>query len=414
MREERKDTMRVAVLEYALREYILNVFSRHPAVELACFLEHRPQEDVYKGIPVRPLSSLDGGGAAQYDAVLAAVPSDVVNTMLVLQMHDYGVRNLYFLRRYFMGRQEDFLTDSGFHPEKVDAASFDKPYIPHIEAHVCDHCNLNCKACDHFSPFVREKWTVDMAQFRRDMARLTELADVARFLALGGEPLLEPELCMELVRIGRRILPRAEIHVLTNCTLMLKMKPEFWQTLREHSVILDMSLYPPVADKLQEFLDLLEQYGVEYNLNRVTTFFKRLTLYPFEDTALNNARCASRSCHFLRDGCLYKCPDAYLIGYMAESIGTVPEALRERDFVRLADVTDPWAMVRKLEGPCELCRRCTIDRQENIPWQSAGASPDPVDWLLEDRLSVENKLLWEYNGVLEKEVERLKTAAGEG
>ena len=44
------------------------------------------------------------------------------------------------------------------------------PYIS-FEYHLNDHCNLNCKGCDHFSPLAEEKFT-NYEQFEKDMFSL--------------------------------------------------------------------------------------------------------------------------------------------------------------------------------------------------------------------------------------------------
>jgi MoaA/NifB/PqqE/SkfB family radical SAM enzyme len=53
--------------------------------------------------------------------------------------------------------------------------------------HLTDHCNLNCRGCDNFSPLA-DKRNVDVAVFERDIARIAELGGVSDLQLLGGSP----------------------------------------------------------------------------------------------------------------------------------------------------------------------------------------------------------------------------------
>ena len=51
-------------------------------------------------------------------------------------------------------------------PEK---AGDKKPYLVHIETHICDHCNLNCKACNNYSSFVHKRSQASLEQWAKDI-----------------------------------------------------------------------------------------------------------------------------------------------------------------------------------------------------------------------------------------------------
>ncbi len=40
--------------------------------------------------------------------------------------------------------------------------SKNKGYIPYLETHLCDHCNLNCKGCGYCSPLVTKETFADI------------------------------------------------------------------------------------------------------------------------------------------------------------------------------------------------------------------------------------------------------------
>jgi len=388
--------MRIAVIEQGHREYLLDTFARHPdfAAEIVCFAEEKPSAQSYREFPVIPLSELKGCGC---DAVLVAVSHNHHLSRLLTRLHDEKVANVHVLRLFALDTHADFIAGGKFDPACVEQmpGQGEKPYLVHLETHVCDHCNLNCKACNNFSPFVTEPGVADIAQFDADLRQLAKLfSNIGRFFLLGGEPLLEPERCGEMAGIVRRYFPNTELRVLTNALLVQKMTPEFWGCLRENDAVVHISVYPPVLERLEEIEATLRAYGVKYLLARkVERFVKRLTLYPFEDAGFNNDRCGSAGCHYLRGGGLAKCPDGILVGNMAPALGCSPEALRDGKVINIAQEDDGWEVIRRLDSPCDLCRRCTHRRLETITWEPVKGAADAADWLIENRLEYENRKL---------------------
>ena len=54
-----------------------------------------------------------------------------------------------------------------------------------FEVHIVEHCNLNCKQCEHFSPLA-EKSYLPVERYERDCRRLSELSRGRRFLWVGS------------------------------------------------------------------------------------------------------------------------------------------------------------------------------------------------------------------------------------
>lgn len=224
--------MRIAVIENKLKDYIINVFHQHlnSEIELAGFLDWKPQQDAYQDIPIGKIEDLE---REQYDAILIAVKDNRYLSRLLTYLHNKQMQNVYVVRLFALDKQEDFLREA--QPMKLDGMWADrmpegneKPYLVHLETHVCDHCNLNCKACNNFSPFVKGPSYADIDQFERDLKRLAELfSGIGRFFLLGGEPLLAPKLCCDMIRCFRKYFPTNELRVLTNATLILSMKDGF-------------------------------------------------------------------------------------------------------------------------------------------------------------------------------------------
>jgi hypothetical protein len=62
-----------------------------------------------------------------------------------------------------------------------------------IEINITDHCNLNCRSCDHFSPIAKE-YFLDLKSFENDMKRLAELSGglIWRISIQGGGTITTP------------------------------------------------------------------------------------------------------------------------------------------------------------------------------------------------------------------------------
>ena len=386
--------MRVAVIENRLKDYVIDIFNRHQdtEIELINFLEWKPNQEQYQGISIGKIEELYNG---QFDIILVAIKENRYLSRLLTYLHKRHIQNVYIVRLFALDMQEDFLDETQsmyLHGIKVDCMpkENEKPYLVHLETHVCDHCNLNCKACNNFSPFVKEPSYADIGQFESDLKRLAELfSGIGRFFLLGGEPLLAPELCCDMIRCYRKYFPVNELRVLTNATLILTMKDEFWDCVRENDVIIHISLYPPVKERIGEIRERLESRKVKYIVfKEVETFAKRLTLYPFEDEKFNNEHCGSAGCHYLRNGEISKCPDAMLVDFMVGGNAELKNlALNERE--NLMRVSNAWELIEKLEEYIDLCKKCTFKRIKRTKWERIENEADAMDWLVPNRYEYE-------------------------
>ncbi len=406
--------MKVAVIENRLKDYVIDIFNRHQdtEIELINFLEWKPNQEQYQGISIGKIEELYNG---QFDIILVAIKENRYLSRLLTYLHKRHIQNVYIVRLFALDMQEDFLDETQsmyLHGIKVDCMpkENEKPYLVHLETHVCDHCNLNCKACNNFSPFVKEPSYADIGQFESDLKRLAELfSGIGRFFLLGGEPLLAPELCCDMIRCYRKYFPVNELRVLTNATLILTMKDEFWDCVRENDVIIHISLYPPVKERIGEIRERLESRKVKYIVfKEVETFAKRLTLYPFEDEKFNNEHCGSAGCHYLRDGEISKCPDAILVDFMVDGNAEL-KSLGLNDRESLLKVNNAWELIEKIDSPVDLCKKCTYKRLEKIKWECVDDKAQSADWLLPHRYEAEIDKLKCENKILDSERESLKS-----
>jgi len=329
-----------------------------------------------------------------FDAIIVFIRANRYLENVLFTLMKLAIKNVFVPRLFAMDTKINVLkglknNDESFtYDESVlDKIDGGKPYLVHLETHVVDHCNLNCKACNNFSPFVKKPYFADLESFKNDIAQLASMySGIGRFFLLGGEPLLAPDLCCKMIKVYREYFPQNELRVLTNASLILKMDDDFWDVLRTEDVIIHISLYPPIKSDIEAIENKLREKSIKYIIfKEVTMFLKHWTEFPFEDDKYNNIRCDSAGCHFLRSGKMYKCPDAYLIGNV-EGIGA---DLSTKDGISIYD-NNSSQIIEKLLDSIDLCKKCSYKRAENINWEPVGNNVNIKDWFLPNRLEAEN------------------------
>ena len=255
-----------------------------------------------------------------------------------------------------------------------------EPYLTHLETHICDHCNLNCKACNNFSPFVRKRVPVSLEQWEQDIKRIASVYKVRKVNFLGGEPLLEPDLAKEFVTLTRKILPKTTFQLLTNGLLASAMKPDFWQTMIDNDVAVGVTIYPPAFKMFPDICTALDKSGVRYRYRKTMKFGRRLRLCENQNATLNAYTCGSGGCHHVRDGRIYKCPDAFLIKYLDDMEGT--NFVSKHGILIDEAIKDPLHALDVLQEPIDLCRYCDNAHGKVLDWEKCEGEPNIKDWLI--------------------------------
>src|SRR6201992_4334994 len=103
--------------------------------------------------------------------------------------------------------------------------------IPHLETDITTACQLSCVACNHLVPLYRHHGVLrsDPEQISADLNHLSTFLHADKWGALGGEPLLHPQL-PSILTIVRDSNICDEIEVWTNGLLLPRMSPDFWSS----------------------------------------------------------------------------------------------------------------------------------------------------------------------------------------
>ncbi len=197
---------------------------------------------------------------------------------------------------------------------------FDGFQIPHIDVHLVEHCNLNCKYCSHFSN-IAEKEFYNVEKFEQDMQQLSKITEskISNIQLLGGEPLLHPDI-EKLFDITRKYFPKSAIDLLTNGLLLDSQKKSFWLSMNKNNIYLCPSLYPininwkSVLKKAKKYHVYVATDGRDEELtldnipsHTVHSFYKLNLDFKGEQQWKKGSCPYGPSCANFTDGKLYPC-----------------------------------------------------------------------------------------------------------
>jgi MoaA/NifB/PqqE/SkfB family radical SAM enzyme len=265
-----------------------------------------------------------------------------------------------------------------------------KKRIPILHIHLADHCNLNCRGCDNFSPLSPEVFAqVDVVE--RDCARMSELSggQVDEVQLLGGEPLLHPEVTRFLA-IARNCFPTAPVKLVTNGILLLKQPETFWESCRENRIEIVMTKYPIQIDhnKIEQHV---RAQGVAFRFYGNTRAIPKtmmcapLDLSGKQDGRDSFLRCNSANrCIAMDNGRVYTCS---LIPYVKYFNAQFKQQLQvtAQDSIDLHKAGSIHEILEFVAHPMPFCRYCNrkgiiwdigfgISRKEMSEWTSKESS----------------------------------------
>ena len=259
-----------------------------------------------------------------------------------------------------------------------------KPYLPYLEYHVADQCNLNCRACEHYSGLVMEPKFPVFEEWKEQIQKLKSyISDIGMIRILGGEPLLNPELG-KYIRKTKELYPEAIIGVVTNALLIKQMPESLWKTMKETDTVILISFYPPMKEKMPEIEKYIQEKGITCSVSDyITCFTKKQVLTPQPDRETEQVffNCVQARCHNLYEGKLAACflpfTTRYFNSYYKEML---KEPLPEDGAIDLyQEGLTVEEMKLRLLVPFERCRYCSEPKEIN--WGQI-THPSPLeDWI---------------------------------
>lgn len=251
------------------------------------------------------------------------------------------------------------------------------PYLPYLEYHVADHCNLNCKYCTHYSPLVLQPVYTEYDKFAADLRQLKKhIIDIGVIRILGGEPLLNPELG-RFIELTRELYPASIITVVTNGMLLDRLEPGLIEVMKKNMAFFHISFYPPLKDKVQEIQKYLYEQEIPYTItSMITEFNKTQTMTPQENEDFFYS-CFQASCTCLHEGKVAPCYAPFTTKYFNEAFG---QELPVNEGVDLYDdgLTFP-VLKAELLIPMQRCSYCISGKA--CDWEIIGKNSTLQDWV---------------------------------
>ena len=298
-----------------------------------------------------------------------------------------GVRNSLFLLLaagvdendiYLFERASKF--DSN-HVEDMIEPYLSKPYLPYLEYHVADHCNLNCRACEHYSGLVENPKYPIFDDFKKQFIRLKELInDIGVIRILGGEPLLNKEI-EKYLELTRKLYPEASICIVTNALLIKSMPDSLFDTMKRENIYFSISFYPPLENGMNDILSFLKEKEVQYIIFEMAKkFTMKQTLVRKSDMNYFR-RCYQARCNNFYEGKLAACFLPFTTNYFNEAFKdelSEPIPLDGAIDIMQDDVTVE-DIKKWLITPFDRCRYCTDPIE--IEWSVVGKDRKLEDWV---------------------------------
>ncbi|MDR0764691.1 MAG: hypothetical protein LBE65_03765 [Synergistaceae bacterium] len=242
-----------------------------------------------------------------------------------------------------------------------------------FEMHLADHCNLNCKGCNHFSPLVVKEKFLDAGIFKKDCERIAGLSggllEGIRFM--GGELLLHKNV-VDILNTGRKYFPKATLDIVTNGILLPKQPKEFWETCGKNGIHIHISKYP-IKINNDEIDGLARQYNVKILRLSANTGLQwhemKLDVKGGQNMEENFRLCPqANNCINLYEGKLYTCPTIAYIQYLNEYHGE-NFVVTEEDYIDIYKARSMDEILDFLCKPVQFCRYCDIKKwNATVEW----------------------------------------------
>ena len=243
-----------------------------------------------------------------------------------------------------------------------------------FQVHLVEHCNLNCRGCDHFSPIAEQEF-LDPDEFEKDITRLKELFPDSKPLItlLGGEPLLHSKVT-QFMRIARETFDEARIDLITNGVLLSRMDEQFWEACKKYIIDIRPTKYPVSAD-YSGAEEIAKKYGIhlKYFLDNGT--LKTLWKHPLDiegkQDPVEMFRCCGEANHCLTldHGKLYTCSVAAYNRHFQKYFGVSLKYSGETNGIDIYQAKNRMEIMDYLSRPVDMCRHCRVkDRTFDNPW----------------------------------------------
>lgn len=263
-----------------------------------------------------------------------------------------------------------------------------RPRVIQVEYHLSHGCNLACESCSHFSQ-ENHSGRATPQSFYGELAPWARRLNPRYVLLLGGEPLLNPDLC-EILPIARELWPQGgregvQILLVSNGLLLPKWASRLPKVLQDNDIRLDLSRHHDAPEYLEKFdaaVALARSWGIPGTPMLRESFAKWTHIYkgsganvlPFTDGNPQRSweRCVSHWCLQIHEGMLWKCPPVAYLPMQHKKFGVDTQAwapfLHYQPLKPMCSEAELEEFVnRKCESVCGLCPANPVAFRKPLP-----------------------------------------------
>lgn len=226
-----------------------------------------------------------------------------------------------------------------------------------VEMHIVDHCNLNCNCCNHFSPLA-EPWFIELEDFRNQLFNIKNNINLTRFLILGGEPTLHPQL-FEICQIARDILGKSVIIDIFSNGINVNQIKKYENNYKELNIHF---IFTPYYNKtnLKEIKNLNKDiYSIHYN--RILSKELIINKNGNENSYENFFNCKNYKipCFTVKNNKLYICPCSAHIEHFCKKEHFKIIEQENIDFLYLSNIkNNSELLLNFINTPKTYCKYC--------------------------------------------------------
>ena len=277
-------------------------------------------------------------------------------------------------------RLSEQMRERGFDVSALLTPMLQDSYLPYLEYHVADHCNLNCKYCTHYSPLVPNAVFTDFEQWKMDLMQLKQyIDDIGVIRILGGEPLLNPQL-PQFVEMTRRLFPKTIITVVTNGMLLDRISQELVDVMQRTISFFHISYYPPFEEKADAVKRFLVEKEIGFTMSPLIAKFNKTQILEKNPDEEFFYSCFQATCTCIHQGKLAPCYAPFTTKYFNEAFGKNLPVDEGIDLY--AEDNTTYDMKLKLLYPLERCQYCIGGKE--YPWEIVGKNSKLEDWIEDD------------------------------
>lgn len=338
---------------------------------------------IIEGVPVISFEQLKTRLEEERICVLLALKNSYNILTVLTQLENLRIDNIGILKPRVVVKDLPILLDTNENDgEIIWVKKEGKKYdiIPRLELNIVDGCNLNCKACSHFSSLFKRDSIYPIEEYQKDLIQVRKLGKLVRLRLLGGEPLLADNLAQYL-SIARSVFPEADIELVTNGLLIPRIKQEIFYEIESDNISVVISPYLPTLRIKEQIENILNKFNIYWRFDgtEIQTFSRNLTLKKEHDDRRSSENCIARGCTFLRNGQIYKCPLEGLVSILETKYNVQFDCIE-----RGIDIYDQERniydnIMKTILEPVEMCQYCS-EINDNIKWEIV-SKPILQDWL---------------------------------